>query len=134
MSGNISTDTVDTGVSTYKRSRNLLDNKGYTYFRKNNKTGKTVEISKKVFDSEIGEAWDDYKRKKQASKYRTKIVIEPDGNDFYAYCPALKGLHVPGDTEEEALRNAKDAIVAYIASLIKHGDPIPKGVERMKKK
>ena len=65
MSGNTSTDTIDTGVFTYKRSRNLLDNKGYVHFRKNNKTGKTDEISRKVFESEIGEAWDDYKKKKQ---------------------------------------------------------------------
>ena len=57
-----------------------------------------------------------------------EIVIEPDGDAFHAYCPALKGLHTCGDTEEEALKNAQNAVQAYLRSLIKHGDPIPLGV------
>jgi predicted RNase H-like HicB family nuclease len=56
------------------------------------------------------------------------IVIEPDDGEFHAYSPLLKGLHVGGETEEEALKNAKDAAVAYLISLIKHGDPIPIGI------
>ncbi len=56
------------------------------------------------------------------------IIIEPDGDQFHAYCPALKGLHTCGTTEEEALQNAKDAAIAYLVSLVKHGDPIPIGV------
>lgn len=135
MSGNICKDTLETKDFIYTAYRNLLEgNKGWTYSRKNKKTGEKIKLSKEEFDLEIKKACDDYKLKKQALKYRTKIVIEPDGDQFHADCPVLKGLHVPGDTEEEALKNAKDAIVAYIASLIKHDDPIPKGVERMKKK
>ncbi len=57
------------------------------------------------------------------------VIIEPDQLGFHAYCPALKGLHVGGDTADEALQNARDAINAYIRSLIKHGDPIPVGVQ-----
>jgi predicted RNase H-like HicB family nuclease len=53
------------------------------------------------------------------------IVIEPDSGEFHAYSPLLKGLHVGGETEEEALKNAKDAAVAYLISLIKYGDPLP---------
>jgi len=56
---------------------------------------------------------------------RVRVVVEPDGEGFHAYCPALKGLHAPGATEAEALANAGDAALAYIESLIKHGDPIP---------
>jgi len=37
-------------------------------------------------------------------------------------------LHVSGDTEEQAVRNAKDAAIAYLESLIKHGEPIPIGI------
>ena len=59
--------------------------------------------------------------------FRLTIVTEPDGDGFYAYAPALKGLHTCGDTEEEALRNAVDAAIAYLRSLLKHGDPIPVG-------
>jgi predicted RNase H-like HicB family nuclease len=53
------------------------------------------------------------------------ICIEKDGESYYAYCPALKGIHVDGDTEQEALENAKAAAMLYIESLIKHGDTIP---------
>ena len=56
------------------------------------------------------------------------VVLERDGDEFHAYCPALKGLHVSGTTEKEAISNAKDAACAYLESLIKHKDPIPVGV------
>jgi predicted RNase H-like HicB family nuclease len=58
-------------------------------------------------------------------KFKIKVIIEPDDIGFHAYCPALKGLHTYGDTEEEAFRNVKDAARAYLRSSIKHGDPIP---------
>jgi len=29
-----------------------------------------------------------------------QVVVEPDNPGFCAYCPALKGPHVAGDTEE----------------------------------
>jgi predicted RNase H-like HicB family nuclease len=61
-------------------------------------------------------------------EFRIEVIIEPDGTSFHAYCPAFKGLHTCGDTKEEALQNAKDAALAYLESLIKHGDPIPVGV------
>ena len=64
--------------------------------------------------------------------FRVEIVVEPDDNGFHAYCPALKGLHTCGDTEEEALSNASDAAEAYLRSLIKHGDPIPVGMLTLK--
>lgn len=54
-----------------------------------------------------------------------RIVIEVDGDEFHAYCPALKGLHVGGDTEEEAIQNVADGVIAYLRSLRKHGDPVP---------
>lgn len=63
--------------------------------------------------------------------FRIDVFIESDETGFYAYCPALKGLHTCGDTEEEALQNAKDAATAYLQSSIKHGDPIPVGIIMM---
>ncbi len=60
--------------------------------------------------------------------FRIEVIIEPDDTGFHAYCPALKGLHVGGETEEEALQNAKEAALAYLESLIKHHDPIPVGI------
>ena len=61
--------------------------------------------------------------------FRIEVVVEPDDGGFHAYCPALKGLHTCGDTEEDALSNARDAAVAYLQSSIKHGDPIPVGIQ-----
>jgi predicted RNase H-like HicB family nuclease len=71
---------------------------------------------------------------KPSIEFRIDIIIEPDEGSFHAYCPALKGLHVGGDTEEEALQNARDAATAYLESLIKHGDPIPLRVVRRESK
>lgn len=60
--------------------------------------------------------------------FRVEVAVEPDDKGFHAFCPALKGLHTYGDTEEEALQHARDAAVAYLESCLKHGDPIPVGV------
>lgn len=60
-------------------------------------------------------------------KVRLRFVIEPDDGCFHAYSPELKGLHVDGATEEEALENAKRAAEVYLASIIKHNDPLPVG-------
>jgi predicted RNase H-like HicB family nuclease len=67
-------------------------------------------------------------RHKRIIGFRVEVVVEPDDVGFHAYCPALKGLHTCGDTEEEALQNVRDAATAYLQSLIKHGDPIPVGI------
>lgn len=61
-------------------------------------------------------------------KLKIKIVVEPDDGGFHAYCPDLKGLHACGETKEESLSNAVQAIQMYVASLVKHGEPIPVGV------
>ena len=65
-------------------------------------------------------------------EFKVRVIIEHDGDGFHAYCPALKGLHTCGDTPEEVLSNAKDAAIAYLRSLIKHGDPIPIGIKQHK--
>ncbi len=57
--------------------------------------------------------------------FSVDICIEEDGDSFYAYCPALKGIHIDGSTEKKALKNTKVAIKLYIESLLKHGDAIP---------
>lgn len=63
----------------------------------------------------------------QTIKVRLRIFVEPDSDGFYAYCPELKGLHVGGATEEEAVQNALNAASAYLMSLMKHNDPLPVG-------
>ena len=54
------------------------------------------------------------------------IVIEPDEDGFFvASCPALPGCHSQGRTREEAIANITEAIKGYIASMRKHGEPVP---------
>ncbi|MBE0478006.1 type II toxin-antitoxin system HicB family antitoxin [Candidatus Aerophobetes bacterium] len=62
-------------------------------------------------------------------RFRLQIIVEPDVDEFHAYCPALKGLHVPGKTVEEAIKNAKEAALLHLQSLVEDGKPIPIGIE-----
>ena len=58
-------------------------------------------------------------------KFRVPIVIEPDGDGFYAHSPALPGLMMDGETIEEALQSAREGAIALLQSMIRDGDPIP---------
>lgn len=60
-------------------------------------------------------------------QFTISIVVEPDEVGFHAYVPAFKGLHVDGETEEEAAKNAIKAILVYLESLARHRDPLPVG-------
>ena len=66
-------------------------------------------------------------RQKLRLRLTLGVVVEKDGELFHAFCPGLKGLHVDGRTEEEACQNAAEAATCYLASLIRHGDPLPIG-------
>jgi len=48
-----------------------------------------------------------------------KVILRPDLEDggFNVSCPALLGCHSQGDTEEEAIENIKDAIMACLEAL-----------------
>lgn len=65
----------------------------------------------------------DLKQKKL--RIEITICIEKDEDAYYAYAPSFPGFHIGGDTKEEAIQNAKDSIIAYILSLIKHNKPLP---------
>jgi predicted RNase H-like HicB family nuclease len=60
-------------------------------------------------------------------KYRIFIEQDEDGV-FVAECPALPGCISQGNTRTEALDNIKEAILVYIESLEKHGEPIPPAI------
>jgi predicted RNase H-like HicB family nuclease len=67
-------------------------------------------------------------RKRTAElQFSISAVIEPDEGGYHAYVPAFKGLHVDGTTEEEATKNLVEAIIVYLESLARHGDPLPIG-------
>jgi len=60
---------------------------------------------------------------------KLRIIIEQDEDDiFVAEVPALPGCISQGATRSESLNNATEAIVAYLESLKKHGDPIPPSI------
>jgi antitoxin HicB len=46
-----------------------------------------------------------------------------------AQCPALLGCISEGTKREEAVASIEDAIEGYLASLKKHGEPIPLSIE-----
>jgi antitoxin HicB len=60
-----------------------------------------------------------------------KVVLTPDTEEggFVVTVPALRGVVTEGDTREEAVANAREAIALYIADLVAHGEPIPDDVD-----
>jgi predicted RNase H-like HicB family nuclease len=54
------------------------------------------------------------------------VVLEPDANGGYvAVVPAFPGCYSQGDTEQEALANAREAILLTIEDMRERGEPIP---------
>lgn len=57
---------------------------------------------------------------------KLRVTIEPDEDGVYmAECLALPGCVSQGKTRAEAVANIRDAIQGYLASLKKHGEPVP---------
>jgi len=48
---------------------------------------------------------------------------------YIVSCPQLPGCVTQGETVDEALAMIRDAIQGYIASLQKHGEPIPSSLD-----
>jgi predicted RNase H-like HicB family nuclease len=60
-------------------------------------------------------------------KYRVYLEQDEDGI-FVATCPTLPGCISQGATRGEATSNIQEAIRGYLASLKKHGEPIPPSI------
>jgi antitoxin HicB len=58
------------------------------------------------------------------TRYTVLLKPEPEGG-FAVSIPALPGLHTLGESEEEALDNAREAIELYLEELSDRGEPIP---------
>ncbi len=52
--------------------------------------------------------------KKVEHIYRFPVVIERDGDGYFATCPDLQGCYSQGDTYEEVLENITSAIKLHI--------------------
>ena len=53
------------------------------------------------------------------------IVIERAPKNYAAYVPDLPGCIATGTTEEDAVREIREAIRLHIESLREHGEPVP---------
>ncbi len=61
---------------------------------------------------------------------RYTVVLERDEDGIYiATVPALPGCISDGPTVEEALRNVREAVQAYIEDLREDGENIPNDIE-----
>lgn len=59
-------------------------------------------------------------------EYAYSVILEPaEEGGFIVHVPALPEICTEGDTEDEALATAKDAIELVIASRTERGEPIP---------
>jgi len=56
--------------------------------------------------------------------FRVLLKKEPEGG-FTVLVPSLPGCITYGDTVDESIANAKEAIELYIESLKAHGEEIP---------
>lgn len=56
--------------------------------------------------------------------YRILLSKEPEGG-FTVTVPMLSGCITYGETIDEAIANAKEAVELYLESLTSHGEPIP---------
>jgi predicted RNase H-like HicB family nuclease len=66
------------------------------------------------------------------SEYRYTIILYPDPEQggYTVTVPALPGCVTEGETFEEAIAMAKEAIQLYVESLLADGEPVPVEHER----
>lgn len=60
--------------------------------------------------------------------YHFTVVLEPDREEPQRYnvrVPALRGCLTYGESIEDALANAREAIALYVEGLIEDGAPVP---------
>ncbi|MCX6271334.1 MAG: type II toxin-antitoxin system HicB family antitoxin [Bacteroidetes bacterium] len=59
--------------------------------------------------------------------FKYEIIIHWSKNDdcFIAYIPELSGCMAHGNSQEEALKNAQEAIELWIETANEFGDPVP---------
>ena len=59
--------------------------------------------------------------------YTFKVIVEPDGDRWHAFCPALQkyGAATWGATQEEAYRHIQEVTQMIIEELTEDGSAIP---------
>lgn len=61
----------------------------------------------------------------ETRRYTVLLYHEPEDDGFSVVIPSLPGCVTQGETIEESLANAREAITVYLRSLAKHGEEIP---------
>ena len=64
------------------------------------------------------------------SKYEVIIYWSKEDDVYVAEVPQLAGCAAHGESQEEALRNAQEAIALWIETAKEFSDPIPEPVGR----
>jgi len=66
-------------------------------------------------------------RRKRVKTYIFKVVLEPDGEGWHVYSPALDkyGAATWGETKEKAVRHIQEVIEMIVEELLEEGTPIP---------
>lgn len=61
------------------------------------------------------------------NNYKYTIILEPGPEEggYTVTIPALPGCVTQGETVEEAIAMAKDAIRLFIETLVENGEPVP---------
>ena len=49
---------------------------------------------------------------------KVRVVIERDGDSYFAYCPHLNGVLVQGNSLEEAENFIKETLIVHIYSML----------------
>lgn len=59
--------------------------------------------------------------------YSFQVVVEPDEDRWFAYCPLLedRGAATWGYTREEALKNIQEVLQLVLKNMVRHGEEIP---------
>jgi antitoxin HicB len=58
-------------------------------------------------------------------RYTVLLTPDPDEGGYAVRVPSLPGLHTQGDTYEEAMANAREAIIFHLECLEAEGEQIP---------
>lgn len=61
------------------------------------------------------------------NEYKYTIILEPETEEggYTVTVPSLPGCVTQGETIEEAVAMAKDAIRLFVETLIENGEPVP---------
>ncbi len=60
---------------------------------------------------------------------RYTVILTREENSYLVNVPAFPNIHTYGDSVDEALANAREAIELYLSVLQDEGEPIPPDVE-----